>query len=237
MIRKIIKIDEDRCNGCGLCTEACHEGAIRMVDGKAKLAFDHYCDGLGDCLPVCPTGAITFEEREAAAYDAEAVAQSQGHGQGHAVQGHRAGQEGAQSENAGARAGEPLCACAGSVSHKLGNWPVQIRLTSPGSPQLAGAHLLIAADCAAFACGDFHARFMGDRRLLIGCPKLDDVDYREKLAAIFDACSPASITVVRMEVPCCAGLARAAVDALASTGKDIPLKTVTLTLEGEVLED
>lgn len=234
MIRKIIQIDESRCDGCGLCANACHEGAIAMIDGKAKLIRDDYCDGLGDCLPACPQNAITFVEREAAAYDAEAV---------------KAHLRARQGDNDGS------CGCAGSapkaithqqsasnsaasqqaVPSRLGNWPVQIKLAPIHAPYFDGAHLLIAADCSAYACGAFHQDFIEGRVALIGCPKLDSIDYSEKLAALFAANDIASITLTRMEVPCCGGLERMVKDALAQCGKSIPLKTVTLSLDGKVL--
>lgn len=194
MIRKIIKIDEEKCNGCGLCAEACHEGAIGMVNGKAKLLRDDYCDGLGDCLPVCPTDAISFEEREAAAYDELAV------------------------KNPSA----------------LTHWPVQIKLAPISSPVFDDADLLIAADCCAYSYGDFHGRFMKNKKTLIGCPKLDMVDYTEKLAQIIATNSIKSITVARMEVPCCGGMERAVKQALAASGKDIPINVETIGINGSV---
>ena len=228
MIRKIIQIDEALCNGCGQCAAACHEGAIGMVEGKARLLRDDYCDGLGDCLPVCPTGAITFVEREAAAYDAAAV-------------------------EAGRSQGQPLpCGCPGSQARaivrpeaahtpgaapsQLRQWPVQIRLAPVNAPYFQNAHLLIAADCSAYAYGNFHQDFIRGRVTLIGCPKLDAVDYREKLEEILRLNSIKSLTVVRMEVPCCGGLQRAAEEALKASGKFIPWQVVTLSAGGEVLE-
>lgn len=232
MIRKIIKIDEDMCNGCGLCADACHEGAIGIVDGKAKLLRDDYCDGLGDCLPVCPTGAISFEQREAAEYDEAAVKARQ--------------------------AGEVLgCGCPGSnaraihreqqpaqpadarqeVPSRLSQWPVQIRLAPVNAHYFKNADLLIAADCSAFAYGDFHSRFMRDRVTLIGCPKLDEVDYSEKLTAIFTQNEINSVTVVRMEVPCCKGIADAVKTALQNSGKMIPWRVVTLSADGRIVSE
>jgi len=234
MIRQIIKINEEQCNGCGLCAEACHEGAISMIDGKAKLVRDDYCDGLGNCLPVCPTGAITFEEREAAAFDEEAV---------------KANQE-RQAES------EPLpCGCPGTntrvlnhpesgqkassvrIDSELRQWPVQIKLVPVNAPYFENANLLIAADCAAYACGEFHSRFMKNKITLIGCPKLDDGDYSEKLTAIIKNNNIKSVTVVRMEVPCCGGIEHAAVTALKQSGKFLPWQIHTLSTEGKLLED
>ena len=197
MIRRIIQIDKEKCTGCGICAAACHEGAIGMVEGKARLLRDDYCDGLGDCLPACPTGAITFVEREAAAYD------------------------------------EP--AGDGTILSQLAQWPCQIRLISPGAPCFAGAHLLIAADCTAYAYADFHRDFMQGRVTLIGCPKLDAYDYAEKLTAILAANSIQSVTLLRMEVPCCGGLEHAAHTALAASGKAIPLRVVTIRTNGTLL--
>ena len=238
MKRKIIRIDAEKCNGCGLCAEACHEGAIAMAAGShgpvAKLLRDDYCDGLGDCLPVCPTGAITFEEREAAAFDAEAV------------KAHMAARE--------AGGGCPSGGCPGSRAHaivrtpvagampaeaaesQLRQWPVQIKLAPVRAPYLDGAHLLIAADCAAYACGDFHRRFMAGKVTLIGCPKLDSGDYSEKLLEILRQNDIQSVTIARMEVPCYGGLQQAAVEALKHCGKRIPLHVVTIATDGRVLE-
>lgn len=198
MIRKIIRIDEDKCNGCSACASACHEGAIGMVNGKAKLLRDDYCDGLGDCLPTCPTGAITFVEREAAAYDDVAVKASQ-------------------------------------RPSKLSQWPVQIKLIPVNAPYFQGAHLLIAADCTAYAYGGFHEKFMQDAVTIVGCPKLDSIDYSEKLAEIFGNNDIESLTVVRMEVPCCGGMVHAVKTALESSGKTIPWQIVTISTEGKIL--
>lgn len=200
MKRRIIKIDEEKCNGCGLCAEACHEGAIGMVNGKARLLRDDYCDGLGDCLPVCPADAISFEEREAAAYDEAAV------------QANMAAKHGSQ----------------------LRQWPVQIKLAPVNAPYFDGADLLISADCAAYACGDLHRRFMKDKVTLIGCPKLDMVDYSEKLTEIISSNDIRSITVARMEVPCCGGIEYAARQAVSDSGRDIPLDIVTVGIDGKI---
>ena len=230
MKRKIIKIDEDACIGCGLCATACHEGAIGMVGGKATLLREDYCDGLGDCLPACPTGAITFEEREAPAYDQAAV---------HAAKRTEA---------------EKLpCGCPGSrakriehstpiaqksveeVPSELTQWPVQIKLVPINAPYLKHAKLLIAADCTAYACGAFHSRFMRGRVTLIGCPKLDEGDYAEKLTEILRENDIQSVTVVRMEVPCCGGIENAVKRALQQSGKMIPWQVTVLSTEGDIL--
>ena len=229
MKRKIIKIDQNLCNGCGLCAAACHEGAIEMVDGKAKLTREDYCDGLGDCLPACPTGAITFEEREAPAYDHAAVLAA------------KAARE---------RAAAPLpCSCPGSMSRairreeasapsacsvpsQLRQWPVQIKLAPINAPYFNGCHLLIAADCTAYAYGNFHQDFIQGKVTLIGCPKLDEGDYTEKLTAILTQNDVKSITVARMTVPCCGGIQRAVQAAAAACGKDIPLQVAVIAPDG-----
>lgn len=247
MIRKIIQIDEDKCNGCRLCVDACHEGAIGMVDGKARLLKDSYCDGLGDCLPACPTGAITFIEREADPYDEAAV------------QAHLAARKATGSSSCGCPSAQPRAverpAAGGcpsararainpeanaetatpSCPSELRNWPVQIKLAPVSAPYFNGAHLLIAADCAAFTYGNFHADFMRDRIVLIGCPKLDNVDYTEKLAAILAHNDIQSVTVARMEVPCCGGIEAAARNAAALCGKDVPVNVRTISITGELL--
>ena len=193
MIRKIIKIDESRCNGCGACAAACHEGAIAMIDGVAKLTREDYCDGLGDCLPACPTGAITFEMREAPAYDEAAVKATQ--------------MKKKLNQESG---GHIPCSCPGTQESRLSQWPVQIKLVPVNAPYFSGAHLLIAADCSAYAYGSFHSDFIKNKIVLIGCPKLDEGDYSEKLAAIIGGNDIKSVTVVRMEVPCCGGIEFAA---------------------------
>lgn len=202
MIRKIIKIDEKKCNGCGACADACHEGAIAMVDGKARLIRDDYCDGLGDCLPTCPTGAISFEEREAAAYDQAAV----------------------------------LAKMAAKKSSRLSQWPVQMKLVPIRAPFFDGAKLLIAADCTAYAYGNFHGDFVNGRITLIGCPKLDMVDYTEKLTEIIRQNEIKDVTVVRMEVPCCGGIEHAVREALKASGKFIPWKVYTISTDGAILD-
>ena len=287
MIRRIIQIDEEKCNGCGACAAACHEGAIGMVDGKAKLLRDDYCDGLGDCLPACPVDAISFVEREAAAYDAEAV---------------KAAQEAATQEDAAATEAPLPCGCPGSnvkeikrptggcpgsnvkeikrpasggcpgsqakslrhpqaeaagagepesrfdgfdglhserpaVASQLSQWPVQIKLVPVNAPYFDGANLLIAADCTAYAYGDFHHRFIRNRITLVGCPKLDEGDYTEKLTAIIRENNIGSVTIVRMEVPCCGGLERAAVQALKDSGKFIPWQVVIISTDGRIISE
>ena len=206
MLRKIIRINEDKCNGCGLCATACHEGAIGMVDGKAKLLREDYCDGLGDCLPACPTGAISFEIRQAPAYNEAAVL-------------------------AAKKAAQP----AQDVPSQLSNFPVQLKLVPPNAPWFQGADLLIAADCTAYAYGNFHRDFIRDRVTIIACPKLDMVDYTEKLTQIFSENDIRSITVVRMQVPCCGGLPYAVKNALEASGKDIPLEVIVLSSGGKIL--
>lgn len=197
MIRRIIQIDEEKCNGCGACAAACHESAIGMVDGKAKLLRDDYCDGLGDCLPACPTGAITFVEREAAAYDEAPVIRNQ---------------------------------------RPLQQWPVQIKLVPTSAPYFDGAKLLIAADCTAYAYASFHEDFKNEKIVLVGCPKLDSVDYSEKLEEIIRSNNITEVTIVRMEVPCCGGLEMAAKKALQNSGKFIPWQVVTISIDGNIME-
>ncbi len=267
MIRKIIEINEELCNGCGICVDACHEGALQMVDGKAKLISDHYCDGLGDCLPACPTGAITIIERKADAFDEEAVAIRM--------------KEIADAKAAGlpppnlpistpdtAKPSLP-CGCPGTMAKaitrptatpatpcstqdirntgtqenqntgtpELRNWPVQIKLMPVNAPYLHNAALLIAADCTAFAYPDIHSRFMRNKVTLIGCPKLDEGDYAEKLTAVLTNNEIRSVTVLRMEVPCCAGIASAVQRALVASGKMIPWQIVTIRTDGTIVDD
>ena len=237
MLRKIIQIDEAKCNGCGACAAACHEGAIGMYKGKARLLRDDYCDGLGNCLPACPTGAISFIEREAAAYNEAAVQQHQlRQGQaGTGAPGTRAlshGCPGSLAQNINRP--HNAAASADAINSQLRQWPVQIKLVAVNSPYFAEVDLLIAADCTAYAYGDFHRRFIRDRITLVGCPKLDEVDYSEKLAAIIANNNIKSITVVRMEVPCCGGLQRAAEEALRRSGKQLPLEVITISTHGEI---
>lgn len=224
MKRRIININEEKCNGCGICAAACHEGAIGMVDGKAKLLREDYCDGLGDCLPGCPTGAITFEEREVPAYDHAAVLA-------------------AKADKTAAAGGCASGGCPGSQSKELhhiaqnsqlNQWPVQIKLAPINAPYFNNAHLLIAADCTAYAHGNFHNTFMKNKVTLIGCPKLDAVNYAEKLTVILTNNDIQAITVVRMEVPCCGGIVQAVKTAMENSGKHIPWQVITITTNGEV---
>jgi len=228
MIRRIIRINEDLCNGCGACAAACHEGAIGMVDGKARLLKDDYCDGLGDCLPACPTGAITFEEREADAYDEAAVKARMAQGR----------------EAASAASGCPLTGVSSASPHhggcpesRLTQWPVQIKLAPVQAPYFKDARLLIAADCTAFAYGNFHNDFIAGRITLIGCPKLDMVDYSEKLTEIIRLNDIRDVTIVRMEVPCCGGIENAAKRALQASGKFIPWQVVTVRMNGSLVRN
>jgi ferredoxin len=211
MIRKIITIDNDKCNGCGLCATACHESAIAIVNGKAKLIRDDYCDGLGNCLPACPTDAISFEEREALAYDDDAVKENQ-----------RRLKAAVQS------------APAALAPSQLNQWPVQIKLVAPNAPFFEGTDLLVAADCTAFAYGSFHNDFIKNHSIVIGCPKLDMIDYSEKLTEILRLNTINSITVTRMIVPCCGGIEYAVKEAIKNSGKDIPLRIVTMDLNGNI---
>ena len=234
MIRKIIHIDEEKCNGCGACAQACHEGAIAMVNGKAKLTREDYCDGLGDCLPGCPTGAITFEEREAPAYDEQAVRQAKMQKQGMALPG---GCPGTRMRTLQPRAdAQSPEAPAVPTASQLRQWPVQIKLAPVNAPWFNGANLLIAADCTAYAYGAFHNDFIKNRVTLIGCPKLDEGDYTEKLTRILTENDVRSLTIVRMEVPCCGGLENAAKRALQQSGKFIPWRVVTITIDGRAVE-
>ena len=230
MIRQMITIDEEKCNGCGLCVSACQEGAIGLVNGKAVLLREDYCDGLGNCLPVCPTGAITFEEREAPAFNHEAVEEF--------MQANKPvfSCPGSQIKvmKESQRQSVPSSTAAPSVS-QLRQWPVQIQLAAPNAAFFNNCDLLIAADCAAYAHGDFHNTFIRNRVTLIGCPKLDEGDYAQKLTQIFSSHDIRSITVARMEVPCCGGLDSAVKRAIAASGKIIPLAVVTISTEGEIL--
>ena len=231
MKRKIINIDEEKCNGCGACAAACHEGAIAMADGKAHLMRDDYCDGLGDCLPACPTGAITFTEREAAAYDEKAVAASK--------QKKAAPRGGCPGSMARAIAREDETAAkapSAPAQSRLSQWPVQIKLAPVNAPYFDGAKLLIAADCTAYAYAAFHEDFIKGHITLVGCPKLDGVDYSEKLGAIIAGNDIKSVTIVRMEVPCCGGLEFAAKTALQKSGKFIPWQVVTISTDGRILD-
>ena len=231
MIRKIIHIDEAKCDGCGACVNACHEGAIGLVNGKARLLHEHYCDGLGDCLPACHTNAITFEQREAPAYDEAAVLAAKAARDRPA----HTGCPGAAMRQMQHKAA-PAAASA-APEGQLTNWPVQIKLAPTQAPYFDGASLLVAADCSAFTYGDFHRRFLSGRVCLIGCPKLDGVDYTEKLTEIIRNNDIRSLTIVRMEVPCCGGLEFAAKTALQQSGKFIPWQVVTVNIDGSLREN
>lgn len=231
MLRKIIKIDQNKCNGCGVCAAACHEGAIEMVNGKAVLTREDYCDGLGDCLPACPVDAITFEEREAPAYDEEAVRKAKMQKQGVKLP---CGCPGMQSRTICRESNET--ACATPVTGRLSQWPVQIKLVPVNAPYFDGANLLVAADCTAYAYGNFHNDFIKNRITLIGCPKLDEGDYAEKLTAILEKNDIRSVTIVRMEVPCCGGIENAVKRALAASEKFIPWQVITISTDGRILE-
>ncbi len=231
MIRKIIKIDEGRCNGCGACAAACHEGAIEMIGGKARLTREDYCDGLGDCLPACPAGAISFEEREAPAYDEAAVQKAKEEKFPEKLP---CGCPGTNSKRI-QRTSQPCETQAASFESRLSQWPVQIKLVPGNAPYFDGANLLIAADCTAYAYDNFHNEIIRNRVTLIGCPKLDNVDYSEKLTQIIARNNIQSVTVVRMEVPCCGGIEQAVKNALTASGKFIPWQVVTISTDGRIL--
>lgn len=246
MKRNIVRIDEDKCNGCGLCVNACHEGALRLINGKARLISESYCDGLGACLPECPTGAITIEEREAEAFNEEAVkANMEKHNhpgeQQEAVKSAACGCPGLRAKVIERTPSSPSNRVYGTAREmpvsQLHQWPCQIKLVSPQAPFFEGAHLLVAADCTAYAYARIHEDFMRNKITLIGCPKLDDVDYTEKLAAIIAYNDVKSLTVLRMEVPCCGGLANAAKNALIKSGKMIPWNIITISTDGEILDN
>lgn len=228
MKRRIIQIDEEKCNGCGACAKACHEGAIGMVDGKAKLLRDDYCDGLGDCLPACPMDAIHFVEREAAAYNEAAVLAAKAHKAAHT------GCPGARMRQMHHEGDAP--ATAQKRPSRLSQWPCQIKLAPVNAPYFDGCELLIAADCTAYAYAAFHERFIKGHITLVGCPKLDSVDYSEKLTEIIRENDIRSVTIVRMEVPCCGGLEHAAKTALQNSGKFIPWQVVTISTDGRILD-
>jgi ferredoxin len=249
MIRKIIKINKEKCDGCGLCVSACHEGAIGIVDGKAELLRDDYCDGLGNCLPVCLMAAITFEEREAAEYDEAAVKANMENikpetlacgcpgthakaiqREGHSCPGTQA--KSIEKEDCGCSAP----ASAHGIPSQLNQWPVQIKLVPSNAPYFNNAHLLVAADCSAYAYGNFHQEYMRGKITLIGCPKLDEGDYTEKLSAIIKNNNIKSVTVTRMEVPCCFGIENAVKTALQNSGKMIPWQVVEISADGNINE-
>ncbi|MBQ8827545.1 MAG: 4Fe-4S binding protein [Clostridia bacterium] len=232
MLRKIIKIDEEKCNGCGACAAACHEGAIDMINGKAKLTREDYCDGLGDCLPACPTNAITFEEREAPAYDENAVREAKMKKFGVKLP---CGCPGTQSKSID-REAPTSPGKAVTVTSQLSQWPCQIKLVPVNAPYFEDANLLIAADCTAYAYGNFHNEFIRNHITLIGCPKLDEGDYAEKLTQIIANNNIKSVKIIRMEVPCCGGIENAAKRALQASGKFIPWQVVTISTDGKILE-
>ena len=254
MVRQIIHIDEEKCNGCGLCATACHEGAIDIVDGKAKLVRENFCDGFGDCLPGCPKGAITFEEREAPAYDEKAVKESKRIKEETKMDMHEMHQGGcpgsrmmtirteSESESKDNKPAEETASNGATASaqykpiSRLQQWPVQIKLLPTEAPFFDGAKLLIAADCTAYAYANMHEDFMKGKVTIIGCPKLDAVDYTEKLTEIIRNNDIKSVTIVRMEVPCCGGLQRAAENALQASGKFIPWQVVTISRDGRILD-
>ena len=232
MIRRIIKINEEKCNGCGACAAACHEGAIEMIDGKASLIREDYCDGLGDCLPTCPTGAITFEEREAEEYNEAAVLNAKSE---KAPKTLPCGCPGTNSKVI-KRENVSLGKTVDFVRSELSQWPCQIKLVPVNAPYFEDANLLIAADCTAFAYGNFHNEFIRNHITLIGCPKLDEVDYTQKLAQIIANNNIKSVKVVRMEVPCCSGIENAVKNALKLSGKFIPWRVVTISTDGNIIE-
>ena len=237
MIRKIIHIDEEKCNGCGLCASACHEGAIEMVNGKAKLVRENFCDGFGDCLPGCPTGAITFEEREAPVYDEQAVKQAQeAKKKEEKKQHHGGGCPGSRMMQFRREEAAKVPAQTAAPVSRLAQWPCQIKLVPTRAAFFEGAKLLIAADCTAYAYANLHEGFMRGKTTIIGCPKLDAVDYTEKLTAILRDNDIKSVTIVRMEVPCCGGLQRAAENALKNSGKFLPWQVVTISVDGRILD-
>ena len=235
MVRRIIEIDQEKCNGCGACAAACHEGAIGMVNSKATLLRDDYCDGLGDCLPTCPTGAITFVEREAAAYDEEAVKANMAAKKASAG-GCSGGCPGSQSHAIRSAPVQEAPVVHSEVRSRLMQWPIQLKLLPIQAPFYQGAKLLVAADCTAFSRADFHERFMKGRITVIGCPKLDEGDYTEKLTEILRLNDIREVTVVRMEVPCCGGIQRAVETALRASRKFIPWQVVTLSRDGRILD-
>jgi len=239
MKRSIIKIDQEKCNGCGLCVGACHEGALELIDGKARLVSESYCDGLGDCLPECPTGAIVLEERETVEYDEEAVKKRMSNSPAQPSEAALpCGCPGTQAKRLAKRQPEVTPVLSGEdLQSQLGQWPCQLKLVPVNAPYLDNAHLLIAADCTAFAYPNIHQRFMRNKITLIACPKLDDLDYSEKLTAILTQHEIKSVTILKMEVPCCDGLLQAVKKALSNSGKLIPWSYVTIATDGKIIEE
>jgi len=241
VIRKIVKINREKCDGCGLCIDACHEGALQLVNGKAELVSESYCDGLGDCLPECPAGAITIEEREADAFDEESVKKHMEARKSPVLEKLACGCPGTQArtidrKEAAAASAQPAAGSAQPVVSQLRQWPCQIKLVPVNAPYFDQAHLLVAADCTAYAYANIHNDFMRNKITIIGCPKLDDVDYTEKLTGILQAHEIKSVTVLRMEVPCCGGIVNAVKQALINSGKMIPWSIVTVTTDGKIAE-
>lgn len=232
IMRQVIQIDEEKCTGCRLCVDACHEGALGIVDGKAKLLRDDFCDGMGDCLPACPTDAISFVQREALPYNEDAVAIHKELKQSISVECPAGGCPGTAPADLSAQTSEPVSV---DLPNRLGQWPCQIKLVPMQAPYFQGCDLLVAADCTAFACASFHERYMKDKITIVGCPKLDSVDYSEKLTSILTLNDIRSIVIARMEVPCCGGLERAVRMAAENCGKNIPLEVVTFSVRGDVL--
>jgi ferredoxin len=231
MLRQIIKIDKEKCNGCGLCVSACHEGAIGMVDGKAELLRDDYCDGLGNCLPICPAGAISFEEREALEYNEAEVKKNMEQKENLSC-----GCPGTNAKAISRESEKTTVTTSTATVTQLNQWPVQIKLIPVNAPYFENANLLVSADCAAYAYGNFHAEYMKNKITVIGCPKLDEGDYSEKLTAILKRNNIKSVTVVRMEVPCCGGIENAVKAALQNSGKMIPWQVVTISVDGKIIE-
>jgi ferredoxin len=246
MIRNIIKIDEEKCNGCGLCISACHEGALELIDGKAKLIKESYCDGLGDCLPECPTGAITIEKRDVDEYDEEAVKihvekmkleNNTTNKLEEEVTCNCPGMRSKSIKEDDSKSPKVEAAVTTKAKSELQQWPCQIKLVPVNAPYFDNAHLLIAADCTAFAYGNIHSEFMKNKITLIGCPKLDNVQYSEKLSEIIKNNNIKSISVLRMEVPCCGGITNAVKNALLTSGKMIPWNITTISIDGKIIED